>query len=146
MERSEKAVSTFESGLNCSQAVLSSFSEVLKLDNGLAIRISCGFGAGMGRLQETCGAVSGGIMVIGMAFASANEDRLAVKEKTYAKIIEFTKRFKEIHSSIKCRDLLKCDITTEEGRRYMEEHDLSNTVCSKCVKDAVVILEDIINT
>ncbi len=53
------AVQLFQSGLNCAQRVLISFSEKLNFDKKLATAISLGFGGGMGRLQETCGAVTG---------------------------------------------------------------------------------------
>jgi C_GCAxxG_C_C family probable redox protein len=145
MTNSEKAVSIFESGYNCSQAVLSTFSDRFKLDNRLALRISCGFGGGMARMQETCGAVTGGMMAIGLAASESAKDNQMIKEKAYSTIVEFTKRFKEKHKSIKCRDILKCDMNTEEGRKYINENDLYRTVCNQCVKDAVEILNELIS-
>jgi C_GCAxxG_C_C family probable redox protein len=60
MEKKEdKAIGLFKSGLNCAQSVLTAYAEELDFDKNLALSISCGFGGGMGRLQETCGAVTG---------------------------------------------------------------------------------------
>jgi C_GCAxxG_C_C family probable redox protein len=64
--KNSNAINRFRSGLNCSQAVLTAFSDDLSFDDDLALCISCGFGSGMGRLQETCGAVTGAFMVMGM--------------------------------------------------------------------------------
>lgn len=54
-----KAIESFRSGLNCAQAVVTAYADELNFDNNLALSVSCGFGGGMGRLQETCGAVTG---------------------------------------------------------------------------------------
>jgi C_GCAxxG_C_C family probable redox protein len=60
MSKTDIAVQKFTSGYNCAQSVLSSFSNDLGLDENTPLKIACGFGAGMGRKQEVCGAVSGG--------------------------------------------------------------------------------------
>lgn len=82
----ENAISTFRSGLNCSQAVFAAYSEKLRFDKELALSISAGFGGGMGRLQETCGAVTGAFMVIGVYTSQKNPDNIDRKGKSYAMI------------------------------------------------------------
>ena len=62
MNRIEEAKAIFRSGFNCSQAVLSSLFEDIGIDKELALKIASGFGAGTGRLQNTCGAVVGAFM------------------------------------------------------------------------------------
>lgn len=62
----EKAIVSFKAGLNCAQAVLTAYADDLSFDNNLALSVSCGFGGGMGRLQQTCGAVTGSFMVLGI--------------------------------------------------------------------------------
>lgn len=73
MTRSEKAISDFSKGYNCAQSVFSAFSEESGIDEEQSRSIAGGFGAGFGRLQETCGAVTGAIMVIGCKFLKGNE-------------------------------------------------------------------------
>ena len=68
MDRVEQAVSKFAEGYNCAQSVLFSFCDDLGMDKDKALKIACGFGAGMGRKEEVCGAVTGGIMVIGAKY------------------------------------------------------------------------------
>ncbi len=66
MSRIENAVSRFAEGYNCSQAVLSAYAEQLGVDGETALKIAAGFGGGLGRMAETCGAVTGAFMVLGL--------------------------------------------------------------------------------
>ena len=63
--KTETALQKFESGYNCAQSVLLAYCDDVNIDKSTALKISCGFGAGMGRKQEVCGAVTGGIIIIG---------------------------------------------------------------------------------
>jgi C_GCAxxG_C_C family probable redox protein len=64
--KSEAALEKFFSGYNCAQSVLFAFCGDLDLDKDLALRMASGFGGGMGGRQEVCGAVSGGVIAIGL--------------------------------------------------------------------------------
>ena len=57
--RSAIATEKFLAGYNCAQAVLYAFCDELGFDKDTALRLACGFGAGMARKQEVCGAVTG---------------------------------------------------------------------------------------
>lgn len=70
-ETIDKALSYFDEGYACSQSVLLAFTERFELDERTAKLISSTFGGGIGRLRQTCGAVTGGFMVLGMAFGNA---------------------------------------------------------------------------
>jgi C_GCAxxG_C_C family probable redox protein len=145
MDRSEQAVTKFAGGYNCAQSVLFSFCDDLGLDKDKALKMACGFGAGMGRKEEVCGAVSGGIMVIGAKYGRGeNEDR-KVTDNTYKKIRELMDKFSEKHGTYICRQLLNgCELTTEEGQKIFKENDYLNKVCNPCVKSVVEIVEGII--
>jgi len=148
MNDAETALQMFDSGFNCAQAVLSAYADRFGIDELMALRIPCGFGAGMARLQETCGAIIGGTMVIGLAMnenAKREEDILINKEKVYENIIDFTDKFKERNHTIKCRELLNCDISTEEGKNEYEKNNLRLKVCFKCIEDVIGILNNFIN-
>jgi C_GCAxxG_C_C family probable redox protein len=136
----DKAVANFRSGLNCAQAVLSAYTEELKIDDQLALSISCAFGGGMGRLQETCGAVTGAFMVIGVynyRKFNENKDR---KEHSYTMVQEFSRQFKERNGSTDCIALLGHDLKTEEGKKHIHDHNLFETVCERCISDSLNIL------
>jgi hypothetical protein len=64
MTKIEQAVAYFKEGFSCSQAIVAAYAPSLGLDRDTALKIASGFGGGMGRLAETCGAVTGSFMVL----------------------------------------------------------------------------------
>ena len=56
----------------------------------------------------------------------------------------FSNKFKLIHHTMDCRSLLKCDLNTEEGKRYFTINNLSAIVCERCISDSIRILEELI--
>ena len=143
--RAEIAVKKFLEGYNCAQSVFSSFCDDLKLDRNRVLKMSCGFGGGMGRKGEVCGAVTGGIMVIGAKYGRGENDGRTVTDLTYARTRELMDRFSEKHGTFICRQLLDgCELATEEGQRQFKEKDLLNKTCKGCVRDVVDILEEMI--
>jgi C_GCAxxG_C_C family probable redox protein len=143
--KTDIAVQKFATGYNCAQSVLSSFSGALGLDENTASKIACGFGAGMGRKQEVCGAVTGGIMVIGLKYGNVSGDDRESKEKTYALTRELMNQFERKHGSCNCRKLLNgCDLSMETGQREFREKDLHNNICKECVRSAVEMVEEIL--
>ena len=141
MKKSDIAVDIFNNGFNCAQAVLSACCEKFGLDKTAALKISCGFGGGMGRLQETCGAVTGAYMLIGLKYGQLLKDDKAAKEKTYALVREFAKRFEERNGTTNCRELLGFDLMTCDMQVMMPK---IKQICSKMVQDAAEIVEDML--
>ena len=144
MNKIEKAVNCFEQGFACSQSVLSTYSEQFGLAVDQAYKIGDPFGAGMRSLSETCGAVTGSFMVIGLKYGRMRADDLDAKEKTAELVQEFIKRFKERHGTIVCRELLGHDISISEQHDLAEEKGYFQTKCPNFIKDAVGILEEIL--
>lgn len=143
--RTEIAVSQFESGFNCAQSVVYSFCDELNLDKDMALKLSCGFGGGMGRKQEICGAVTGGIMVIGAVYGKDTFGEKENIETTYLKTRELIDSFTKSHGTFVCRKLVKeCDLTTEDGQQIFKDLDLKNTVCKPCIASVINNLEIII--
>ena len=140
-KRSDIAAETFNNGFNCAQAVLSAFCDELSMDKTEALKISCGFGGGMGRLQETCGAVTGAYMVISLKYGKYSEEDDAAREKTYALVREFSKRFEEKHKTTSCRELLDVDFINGDKQVNMAR---VKEVCHELVRSAVEIVEELI--
>ena len=138
-----KAINYFKSGYNCAQSVVLTFQEELGFDANLAQEISVGFGGGMGRLQEKCGAVTGAFMVIGLYSSKLHQDNFSRKNHSYALIQQFDQKFREIHHTTQCNELLKCDLRSEEGHTFAVENKLFEKVCEKCITDAIRIVEEL---
>jgi len=68
MSRTETACESISKGITCSAAVFSAFSSEMGLDVKTARKIACGFGGGVSKTGNICGAVSGAIMVIGLNY------------------------------------------------------------------------------
>lgn len=134
----------FESGLNCAQSILSTYGVKLGITTESAMKIAAGFGGGMARMAETCGAVTGAFMVLGLKFAPADAGDSDAKDKTYDAVRRFADKFSTVNGSIVCRELLGCDIGTEDGRNFAIDNQLFNTRCPKLVRCAAEIIEEML--
>lgn len=106
-ERVEKARRLFkEGGYNCCQAVVLAYNDVFGLEDELAASLSSGFGGGMGRMREVCGAVSGMVMLAGMIRPASDPSVKNWRTANYALVQEMAGEFKEINGSIVCKELL----------------------------------------
>jgi C_GCAxxG_C_C family probable redox protein len=144
MSKADQAMQCFNNGFNCSQAVLSTYSEQFGLDSETAKKISCPFGSGIGRMSETCGAVTGAFMVIGLKYGKYQPEDNEAKEKTFALVKEFTDRFTELHGSISCKELLHNDMKIPEELEKVKELGLWTTLCPVFVKDASRLIEELL--
>ena len=103
---SEKAAELFVSGCNCSQAVFGAFAEDCGIDFETALKLSSSFGGGMGRLRETCGAVTGMFMVAGLLKGYSDTDDKDAKDNHYKLIQELANEFKTVYQTYNCNELL----------------------------------------
>ena len=98
----------------------------------------------MGRMGEQCGAVTGALMVIGLKYGMTKAKDEGARDKTYELVREFVAKFKSRHGSIRCRELLGCDLSNDEGLTTAREKGLFDTLCPQLVRDAAEILEEIV--
>jgi C_GCAxxG_C_C family probable redox protein len=140
----EKAVSCFNEGFVCSQAVLAAYAGQFSMDRETALKVSAAFGGGMGRMAEICGAVTGAFMVIGLKYGRIAVTDTKSLEKTNRLVKEFSDRFKSLNGSIVCRELLGCDLSTPDGLKTFVDKKLRDTLCSKFVRDAAEIVEQLL--
>lgn len=135
------AVELFEGGCACSQAVLVACGQGLGMDRAVAMRVAAGFAGGM-RSGDTCGAVTGAIMVLGLRHCSGDADAAQGRKRAYNAVLEFRARFRDRCGSVGCRELLGCDIGTPEGSKRAHDLDLFKTVCPRLVEAAATILDE----
>jgi C_GCAxxG_C_C family probable redox protein len=140
----EKAVSRFNEGFNCAQALLSAFASRFGLSEEEALRLATPFGGGIARMGEVCGAVSGALMALGLRHGYSRQEDKEAKEACYGTASVFAARFRARHGSIVCRELLGCDLTSTEGTAHFKEKNLLTTVCAVVVRDAAEIVSELL--
>lgn len=140
----EEAIECFSGNCNCCQSIILTYGPKFGLEKETGIRLGTGFAGGLARQGEVCGAVTGAIIVIGLAQGMTDEDDLEDRDKTYELVNQFIKKFKEKNQSIICRELLECDLSTSEGRNEAKEKGLFETHCPNYVRNAADILEELI--
>ena len=109
-----------------------------------AVRTACAFGGGVAGTGQTCGAVNGALMALGLAHATAEPGNGPARQNTYAATRTLLGRFVERHGSITCRELLGVDIGTSEGRERAIRDGLFVTRCPVFVREAAVIAAELV--
>ena len=104
--RAEQAVNNFKSGYNCAQAVYMAYADLFGMEPKTAAIIAAPMGAGIGRMREVCGTVSGAALIAGLAIPCDNPSDMAAKTRCYALVQQVADRFREANGSIICRELL----------------------------------------
>jgi C_GCAxxG_C_C family probable redox protein len=131
-----RAGDLFDSGLNCTESLLVAFAERSHIECPVFPRIATGFCAGMSMTCGTCGAVSGGVLAIGLEIGrdSANDSN----ENCYAAVQRFKEAFEARFGSDNCRELIGCDFRTQAGRDAFEELNL-HPQCRQYVEVAAAL-------
>lgn len=143
MDRQERAKEYFMSGYNCAQSVFAAFADIYGIEEETALKISCSFGAGMGRMREVCGAVSGMFLVAGLECGNTDPKDQAQKTANYETVRMLADRFKEKNKTIICRELLGIR-AAEKSAAPSERTDTyyKTRPCVRTVMDAAGILEE----
>ena len=142
MSKTETAVKFFET-YNCAQSVLAAYAGDFGMDKNRALSLAVGFGGGIGRTQGICGAVSGAVMALGLSSDYKEEDGRAKINAVYEKVHRFIDEFSERKGTTKCRDLLGCDLLTEDGQKFFKENNLK-LQCQAYVKFCCELLDKVL--
>ena len=128
-----QAAAYHERGFNCAQAVVCTLAPALGFDADTAFRLTEGFGAGMGGMTETCGAISGAVAILSLVNSEGMENP-TTKGRSYQLSREAAKRFKNKNTSTVCRELK--GIGSDHGPLRS---------CPGCIDDAVEIAIELLN-
>lgn len=141
MNPKEIAIKLYQEEFNCPQAVLCAHADELGLDLETALKIASPFGGGIARTGKICGAITGGLMVIGLRNWNSENERQNAKDDVYKIsnqfLVELTKRSKTLN----CEELLGISVSTAEGRALIKEKNLNVKVCHKVINDVMDVLE-----
>lgn len=129
-DRSAKAVELHHKGYNCSQAVVCAYADVFGIDEKTAFSISESFGAGMGGMESTCGALSGMLMLNGLSKSSGELAEKPTKAATYKAAKELAELFKDKVGSSICKE-----IKGLTGSSVLRS-------CDGCIEDACKIISE----
>ena len=91
-KQGDAAYAWFLKGYNCSQSVVAAFAPQLGLTEETALRLSAGFGAGIGRMREVCGAFCGVVTVLSMVYADPTDPK--DKSRIYALVQEAAEQYR----------------------------------------------------
>lgn len=143
MTRIEQASTTFQNGFNCSQAIFTAFADQCGIEPDTACRVANGFGGGIARHGEVCGAVTGAVMVIGAVLGRDCTDLTKEKQEiVYAKTQKLFAEFGIRMGSVTCKVLLEgIDLRSDAGQNLFSEKEQSSKTCVPCVEAAAEILE-----
>ncbi len=124
--------------------MLGGFAEEYGMSLEHAVRAACAFGGGVAGTAQTCGAVNGALMVLGLAHASAEPGNGSARQTTYKATRDLLDRFGEKHGSFNCRELLGVDIGTGEERERAMREGLFTTLCPVFVHDAATFAAELV--
>lgn len=146
-ERSARATSLFKDGYNCCQAVVLAFADVLEANQlanrDMLAKLASGFGGGMGRLREVCGAFSGTVMMASFIIPADNIADAEAKKANYALVQEFAQGFRDVNGgSIVCRELLGLSPMLKESPQPSERTSeyYKKRPCAETVGNAAAIV------
>jgi C_GCAxxG_C_C family probable redox protein len=139
-EKVQKALDLFNSGFNCSQAVMGTFCRQLGVDEKLSMKLTCGFAGGL-RCGEVCGAVSGAVMVIGLKYGQYIAGDKASKGKCYEITSKFMEEFIKRKGTVLCREILGYDVRDTDTRAKFPGRQ--KEVCPKAIETTIILLEEI---
>ena len=143
MEHRTSAGENFLSGYNCAQSVAVAFCDVTGLDEKMTTRMMSGFGGGMGRLREVCGAVSGMFFVLSYLYGYDTPGDDTGKMRTYADVQALAAKFRETCGSIVCREILKNPPTDPKPSPRTEEY-YKKRPCARMVFTAATLMDEYI--
>lgn len=115
-DRINKAVEYFNSGYNCSQSVVAAFADLYGFTPEQAFKMAASFGAGIGRMRQTCGAACGMFLLAGLDTGAVDADDRAGKSHNYAVVQELAKQFEAENGSMICAELLGLKKSEKVGR------------------------------
>jgi C_GCAxxG_C_C family probable redox protein len=144
VHRIKAANELFNRGYNCAQALLATFGVDMGLNRDMALKITSPFGGGISRMGETCGAVTGALMIIGLKYGTT-EPNFEKKMKTYEIVSTFIEQFKNRNKprSIFCSELIGFRMSRKRALNKKEKNIIQSH-CPRFVQDAAEIIEEIL--
>lgn len=143
MNNYEQAVNMVKNGFQCSQATLAVLGRHLGIEHKQVLRLASGFGGGIARQGDICGAISGAIMAIGLKHGYEEAPNIEAREKVFFLTTELLKRIRAKYGCYNCRDLTGYEWTGPESSKLFHELGIPEKVCHKVIRDTIEIVQEI---
>lgn len=138
----ESSVKHFKEGYNCAQSVLLTMSEHWKCKDKLIPKIATAFGGGIGRYGSICGALTGGVMAIGIKYGT-NAPSLEKRLDAYYLANAFYKQFEKHHGSAFCKELIGYNLSNPEELEKAKNAKVFDKKCQVFIRKAVETLVEL---
>ncbi len=131
---------------HCSQAIAAVGQEKLGKGNDDVIRAMGAFGGGLGGNGEVCGALAGGLAVLGLRYSRAHSDEKE-NPQMWADAQELVRRFRDEvvnqGGTINCRDISCVDWTDREQAKEFYKGDKVKK-CIRIVGDTAMLVGEML--
>ncbi|MBP1639502.1 MAG: GCAxxG family protein [Bacteroidetes bacterium] len=139
------ATATFQSGYNCAQSVLATFAFDFGMDRDTLLKMATPFGSGIAKTQQTCGAVTGALLAIGLKYGKGSNGTDNDKNFSYQLAQQLMAQFKEEHGCTNCLALMdNLDMNNPSDIAQIKARDLHNTYCVKYIQTAIKLTDEIL--
>lgn len=146
-QRAQCARDLFTQGYNCSQSVVLAFEDIIAIDRQVLATVMGGFGGGMGRMREVCGAVSGMTAMASLLCPMADPKNLEAKRLNYQHVQQLADGFRERNGAIVCRELLGLSEQKDSPEPSPRtEHYYHKRPCAEYCADAARLVAQMINS
>lgn len=138
----EKTKDNFRKGYNCCQCVILAYADYYGIDKDLALKLSCSFGGGIGRMKEVCGAVCAMAMIAGLETGNTDPSNKEAKQDNYEMTRYLMNEFRKENGSIYCNELTSLE-EGDEGMTKVQERGgcyYKKKPCLEYVADAARII------
>lgn len=132
-EAGQHAVELFDASYNCAEAVLMALAAAWDLD--IPFTAGTAFGGGVARSGQTCGALSGALVALGVRYGRRPHDDRG-RDRVYQLAGELMQSFRETHGDTGCLQLTGCLLAVAEDRRRFNEQGIRQRVCRALVRYA----------
>ncbi len=141
-ERVQKAVNYFMSGYNCAQSVAAAYGDLYDFSQEQIVRCAASFGAGIGRMRETCGAACGMFLIAGLETGATDPADRMGKSENYRVVQELAAEFRKRNGALRCADLLglKPDEPISHVPEIRTDSYYKKRPCAKKIEEAARIL------
>lgn len=143
-ETVKRAEQYADKGFLCSEAVLLALSEAQNIKSDIIPRIATGFGAGISRQGEVCGALTGAIMGLGLRFGRTHVSETPPETSPYEFGQTMVNLFVTRFGHVRCRDILDLNISSDEGVKEYRAQNLWETKCRELIRVATGLAFDLL--